>query len=211
MVTSSRAAGSPYLILIPADHFNNKIISEIWQPATWYFGDSPRFYLLHLTQILNDGWGYGHRKPQLTRKNCMEASQKMWMGAEGTQTSPKSEVVSGCFILNKATCVPTPGPPGPQTRALRTATYGRAWNLPRSALSTDSTKQTPQSAFHLRRRQNRRALFTAAEARCSFWFWPLLGSSFQALETLGTLLFALQFPPHPQQALHLDHSMSSSK
>lgn len=65
------------------------------------------------------------------------------MGAKGTQTSPMSEVVSGCFILNKATCVPTLGPPDPQTRVLRTPTYRRAWNLPRSTLSTDSTKLTP--------------------------------------------------------------------
>lgn len=49
------------------------------------------------------------------------------------------------------------------------------------------------------------------EARGSFLVLLLLGSSFQALETLGILLFALQISPYPQQALHLDNSTSSSK
>ena len=114
------------------------------------------------------------------------------------------KVASGCSILNKDPRVPTLGPPDPQARALTTPTYRRAWNLLRSALSTDTTLCfSPTKAP-----KQESSVHSNTEARCSFL---VLAAPGFILSTLGNSGHTAFCPPHPQQALHLDNSTSSSK
>lgn len=114
------------------------------------------------------------------------------------------KVVPGCSILNKAPRIPTLGPPDPQARAPMTPTYGRAWNLLRSALSTDTTLCfSPTKAP-----KQESSVHSNTEARCSFLVLAAPGFILSSLGNSGHTAFC---PPHPQQALHLDNSTSSSK
>lgn len=106
------------------------------------------------------------------------------------------KVASGCSILNKDPRVPTLGPPDPQARALTTPTYRRAWNLLRSALSTDTTLCfSPTKAP-----KQESSVHSNTEARCSFL---VLAAPGFILSTLGNSGHTAFCPPHPQQALHL--------